>query len=194
VALTPLQAKISIHEMNLAASGLIDPTSGISGIADFEGTIASDGRVEETNGMLRATKLQIVQNGSPAGKPVQIQYVATYDLVKQAGTVTQGQVALGKAVAHLAGTYETHGTTSSVNMKLNGQGPVDDLEAMLPALGLTLPPGSQLKGETLNTSLTISGPLNKLVITGNNPVGELHARRLHLGRVRRSRGRLRGQH
>jgi AsmA protein len=44
--------------------------------------------------------------------------------------------------------------------------PVDELEAMLPALGVTLPPGSQLKGGTLNTNLAISGPVNKLVTTG----------------------------
>ena len=42
---------------------------------------------------------------------------------------------MGKAVAHLTGTYDAHGKVTSVNLKLNGQGmPVDDLEAMLPAL------------------------------------------------------------
>ena len=44
--------------------------------------------------------------------------------------------------------------------------PVDELEAMLPALGIVLPSGSQLKGGTLSTELAITGPLDKLIITG----------------------------
>ncbi|MGA8619510.1 MAG: AsmA family protein [Candidatus Sulfotelmatobacter sp.] len=166
-ALTPLQAKVTITQMNLAASGFIDPASGIAGIADFNGTVASDGHEAKTSGTLKADKLQVVQKGSPAGKPVQLQYSVTYDLVKQAGTLTGGEIAMGKAVAHLSGTYDAHGATTVVNMKLNGQGlPVDDLEAMLPAVGVILPSGSQLKGGTLSTDFTIVGPVDKLVTTG----------------------------
>jgi len=44
--------------------------------------------------------------------------------------------------------------------------PVDDLEAMLPALGVVLPSGSSLKGGALSTALAISGPVAKPVITG----------------------------
>jgi AsmA protein len=45
--------------------------------------------------------------------------------------------------------------------------PVDDLEAMLPALGVVLPTGSKLKGGTLSVDLTSAGPLNQLVTTGS---------------------------
>jgi AsmA protein len=164
---TPLQAKVTVQQMNLSASGFIDPASGISGIADFDGTVASDGHDAKTSGTLKAEKLQVVQKGSPAGKPVQLQYSVTHDLVKQTGTLTQGEVSMGKAVAHLSGTYDAHGTTTSVNMKLDGQGmPVDDLEAMLPAVGVILPPKSQLKGGTLAMNFSIAGPVDKLVTTG----------------------------
>jgi AsmA protein len=166
-ALTPLQAKVSIQHMDLAASGFIDPASGISGIADFDGTVTSDGHEAKTAGTLKATKLQVVQKGSPAGKPVELRYAVAADLVKQSGHLTEGDVAMGKAVAHLTGTYDAHGSTTAVNMKLSGQGmPVDDLEAMLPALGVMLPPNSTLKGGTLNTNLAIEGPVNKLVTSG----------------------------
>jgi len=37
---------------------------------------------------------------------------------------------------------------------------------MLPALGVTLPSGSSLKGGTLTANFTITGPLDKLVING----------------------------
>jgi len=52
-------------------------------------------------------------------------------------------------------------------LKLNGESmPVDDLEAMLPALGVILPPKSTLKGGTLNTTMTVSGLVDKLVTVG----------------------------
>jgi AsmA protein len=164
---TPLQAKVTVKQMNLAASGFIDPAAGISGIADFDGTVASDGHEAKTSGTLKVDKLQVVQKGSPAGKPVQLQYSVTYDLAKETGTLTQGEVTVGKAVSHLQGTYDAHGTTTSVNMKLTGQGlPVDDLEAMLPAVGVILPSGSQLKGGTLTVNFSSNGPVDKLVTTG----------------------------
>ena len=58
---------------------------------------------------------------------------------------------MGKAVAHLTGTYDAHGKVTAVDLKLNAPGmPVDDLEAMLPAIGVVLPPKATLKGGTLN--------------------------------------------
>jgi AsmA protein len=166
-AQTPLDAKVAIKDMNLAESGFIDPASGISGIADFEGNVSSDGHEAKTSGKLKASKLQVVQKGSPAGKPVELTYAVVHSLAKESGTITQGDVAMGKAVAHLTGSYDAHGKVTSVNLKLNGPGmPVDDLEAMLPALGVVLPPKSTLKGGTLNTNLAISGPVDRLVTTG----------------------------
>lgn len=165
--LTPLQAKVTVHQMNLAASGFIDPASGISGVADFDGTISSDGHEAKTSGTLSAEKLQAVRKGSPAGKPLQLKYAVAHDLVKQVGTLTEGDVTVGKAVAHLSGNYDTHASTTTVNLKLDGQGmPVDDLEAVLPAVGVILPPRSQLKGGTLTVNFSIVGPVDKLVETG----------------------------
>ena len=164
---TPLQAKVAVRKMNLATSGFIDPASGISGIADFVGTITSDGHEAKTSGTLTAEKLQVVPKGAPSGKPLQVNYAVTYDLAKQTGTLTQGDVTAGKAVAHLSGTYDTRGTTTTVNLKLDGQNmPVDDLEAILPAVGVILPPSSKLKGGTLAVDFTIVGPVDKLAENG----------------------------
>ncbi|HTW59699.1 MAG TPA: AsmA family protein [Terriglobales bacterium] len=166
-AMTPLEAKVSVKGMNLAQSGFIDPASGISGIADFDGTVTSDGHQAKTSGTLKAMNLQVAQKGSPAGQPVQVTYTVVHDLAKQTGEITQGDVAMGKAVAHLTGTYNSQGSMTAVDLKLEGQGmPVDDLEAMLPALGVVLPPKATLKGGDLNTNLAITGPVDKLVITG----------------------------
>jgi AsmA protein len=166
-AATPLDAKISVQKMNLAASGFIDPAAGIAGIADLDGSVTSDGHEAKTSGTLKMTGLQVVQKGSPAGKPVDLTFAVVHNLVKENGEITQGDVSMGKAVAHLTGSYDAHGKVTSVNLKLNGQGmPVDDLEAMLPAVGVVLPPKATLKGGNLNVTMASSGPVDKLVTTG----------------------------
>ena len=54
-----------------------------------------------------------------------------------------------------------------MNLKLSAPDmSVDELEAMLPALGVVLPSGSKLNGGTLAADLAISGPLDNLVIAG----------------------------
>jgi AsmA protein len=76
-------------------------------------------------------------------------------------------VHIGKAVANLTGTYNAAGQVASVDMKLAGQGmSVPDLEGVLPAVGVKLPSGASLQSGTLDTTLAISGPVDKLVITG----------------------------
>ena len=181
-ALTPLEAKISVDKMNLAASGFIDPAAGIAGIADLDGTLNSDGHQAKVNGTLNVSKLQVVQKGSPAGQPVKVTFAVAHDLVKQTGQLTQGDVAMGKAVAHLTGTYDAHNPVTSVNLKLNGQGmPVDDLEAMLPAVGVVLPPKATLKGGTLNLAMNSDGPVDKLVTTGNVKLENTELANFNLG-------------
>jgi AsmA protein len=166
-AQTPLDAKVTVQKMNLAESGFIDPAAGISGIADYEGTVTSDGHEAKTDGTLKATNLQVVKKGSPAGKPVEVTYTVLHNLAKETGSVSKCEIAMGKAVAHLNGTYDAHGKVTSINLKLIGESmPVDDLEAMLPALGVILPPKSTLKGGTLNTTMAIEGPVDKLVTVG----------------------------
>lgn len=166
-SLTPVQAKVTLNKLDLAQSALVDPELGITGSADFDGTLSSDGRAAKANGTLKATSLKLVPKGSPAGVPVQLVFAVEHDLKNESGKLTQGDVGIGKALARLTGTYDMKGETTSAHTKLNGQAmPVDDLEAMLPALGVILPSGSKLKGGTLSVELESVGPLDKLVSTG----------------------------
>jgi AsmA protein len=76
-------------------------------------------------------------------------------------------VHVGTAVARLTGDYEIAGDTPAVRMKLSGhQMPVTELEAALSAIGVTLPSGASLKQGTLDTDLSISGPVDRLTIVG----------------------------
>ncbi len=166
-SLTPVQAKLNLKKLDLSQSALVDPELGITGSADFDGTLTSDGHIAKASGTLKATSLKLVPKGSPAAVPVQLVFAVEHDLQKESGKLTQGDVSIGKALARLAGTYDMHGETTSIHTKLNGQAlPVDDLEAMLPALGVILPTGSRLKGGTLSVELDSAGPLDKVVSTG----------------------------
>jgi len=167
VSASPLEAQVNIKGLDLTASGFVDPSTGIAGITDFDGTLSSDGKMARTSGTLKAEKLKLAVKGSPAGRIVEVNYATDYDLQKQSGTLTQGNVSLGKALAKLTGTYQSQGESTVVNMKLNADGmPVDDLQAMLPALGIILPSGSSLQGGTLSVNVGIAGPIDKLVVTG----------------------------
>ncbi len=166
-SLTPVQANVSVKRLDLAASGIGELSPGISGLADFDGTVSSDGQEVRTSGTLQAEKLQLVQSGGPAGRPVQLKYALAHQIHSQTGTISESDISMGKAVAQLSGNYQIQGQTATLDMKLNAQNmPVDDLEAMLPALGVVLPSGSRLSGGTLSASLSITGPASGPVIAG----------------------------
>ena len=162
---TPVDAQIKLKHLDLAASGLAGPD--IAGIADFDGKLNSDGKRLRSTGTVHAEKLKLAEKGAPAGRPVEVKYAIEHNLQQQAGTLSQGDISMGKAVAKLTGSYQTQGETTNLNVKLNGQNlPFDELEAMLPALGVVLPSGSSLNGGTLSTALAIGGTSQNPMIAG----------------------------
>ena len=166
-SLTPLQAKISVNQLDLAKSGFVDASSGFAGSVNFSGNIESDGNKARSMGDATASSLKLSPKGTPAAKPVALKYATSYDLQKETGQLVQGDVSLGHASAKLSGTYDLHGSTAALNMKLNADNmPVEDLQILLPALGVELPKGSSLQGGTLSADLTINGPVNALNIAG----------------------------
>ena len=166
-ARTPLEATVKIKDMNIAALGFVDPSSGIAGLADFDGTLTSDGRHAKAVGLFTGKQLKFSVKGSPSPKVITVRPSVDLDLNNQSGTITQGDIAIGSAQAHLTGTFQSAGNTEQVNLKLNAPAmPIDQLEPVLPAMGIILPSGSQLRGGTLSADLAIAGPLDKPVITG----------------------------
>jgi AsmA protein len=164
---TPLGANVSIEDMDMGASGFIDPSSGLAGILDFNGTIHSDGKVVRTEGKVKGDRLRLVRGGAPARQPVSFDYATDYDLRRQTGTLSRGDIRLGNAAAKLAGNYQTQGESTVLHMKLNAaQMPLSDLQGLLPALGVVLPGGSSFQGGNVDANLSIDGALNNLVTTG----------------------------
>jgi len=166
-AATPLTAKIEVKGADLALSGFVDPSSGLAGIADLTANVDTNGESANATGSVKVEKLKAAPNGSPAKVPVAIDYDTTYDLKHETGNLKSAEIHIGKADMHLSGTYNTAGTTPSVQIKLSGHGMyVPDLEGVLPAVGVALPPGASLKAGSLNLNLSVSGPVDKLTIAG----------------------------
>ncbi|MGA7413982.1 MAG: AsmA family protein, partial [Bryobacteraceae bacterium] len=164
---TPFQASITVRKLDLAASGFVASSSGIEGLADFEGAVDSNGQMAKTDGTLNLDNWKLATKGKPSKRPLAVKYAVEHNLKTDAGTLTLGDVAIGKAVARLTGTYQTQQQTTTLNMKINGSDMrLDELEAALPAVGVVLPPGSKLQGGALSADLTIAGPTGSLVIAG----------------------------
>ena len=166
-ALTPLTAKLNVSSLNLASTGFLDPSMGLGGIVDLDGTLESKGGEAETKGNVKFSKALLIAGGAPASVPVVVDFNTKYNLRKNAGVLNPSTLKIGGAAAHLNGTYESAGEATVVNIKLEGRDmPAKDLEAFLPALGIHLPKGASLAAGTLNTDLNITGPTNRLVTNG----------------------------
>jgi AsmA protein len=68
---------------------------------------------------------------------------------------------------HITGGFRHDGDEAVLNLHLSAPNlPVDQVEQLLPAAGVTLPSGSRLKGGTLTANLAITGPVNATTISG----------------------------
>lgn len=167
MAETPFGGTLSVKHLDLASTGFVDANSGIGGLIDFAGTLTSDGVLMKTTGKVTAEKVQLLPGSAAAQVPITIDYDSSYNTRSQKGTLRQGDLHVGKAVAHLTGDYDSSGKSAIVRMKLAApQMPVTELQAALPAIGVTLPPNATLKEGALDTELTITGPVDRLTIAG----------------------------
>jgi AsmA protein len=167
LSLTPVNATLDINTLNLASTGLLDPSLGLGGLVDLNATLASRNGEAETKGTAKLSKALLIAGGSAASEPVMVDFSTKYDMRKNAGVLNPSKLKIGNAVAQLNGTYQIAEETM-LNIKIDGQNmPAKDLESFLPALGINLPKGATLQGGTLNANLNLTGPSNKLVTTGD---------------------------
>jgi len=166
-ALTPVNAKLTINGLNLAATGFLDPSAGLGGLLDLNANIASQNAEARVSGAAKLSKALFVAGGSPASTPVNVDFNTKYNLRKNSGVLEPSTLKIGNAVGHLSGTYDVPADATVVHIRVEAQNmPARDLEAFLPALGINLPKGASLAAGTLSANLTASGPVNKLITTG----------------------------
>jgi AsmA protein len=164
---TPFQASLHIAHLDPVAAGIVDAGKGISTVADIDARFSSTGTSLTGSGKIKASKLQLSRTGSPAPQPVDIDFDLANDLRARTGRVKDIAIHAGSASAHVTGTYRM--TPQAINLDLHLAAPnlpVDQLEQLLPAFGVQIPSGSQLKGGTLTANLTITGPATATTIAG----------------------------
>ena len=167
-AFTPQDVKLTMSNLNLGATGFLDPSAGLGGLVDVDANLVSRNGEMTTKGQAKISKAVLVAGGSPAGVPAIINFDTRYDLAKGEGVLNPSTLNIGNAKAHLSGRYKSEGDAFVVDMKISGEGmPATDLESFLPALAVNVPRGSKLTAGTLSTNLHLTGPTDKLVTDGN---------------------------
>ncbi len=166
-ATTPVDMKVVVNNLDLAKSGILDPSLGLAGIVDLDANLVSQAGKMGSKGQLKLSKAVLVAGGSPSGVPAIGDINTSRDLATGAGVLNPSSLKIGNAKTNLSGTYKTGGDEVILDLKIDGQGmPATDLESFLPALGINLPTGSKLSAGTLSTNLRVTGPTDKLVTDG----------------------------
>lgn len=164
---TPFQASLQIRHLDPVAAGMIEPSKGISMVDDIDAQIASNGTTTSSSGKISAAKLQLSPTGSPAAQPVNIDYQLSDDLDARTGKVEDIAIHTGSAVAHVTGGFRFTPQAVVLDLHLSAPNlPVDQVEQLLPVVGIKLPSGSSLHGGTLTGNLAITGPATETTISG----------------------------
>jgi AsmA protein len=180
-AKSPLDAKITLKHADLAATGFVDPSSGVGGILDFEGQAKSDGHKLHSEGKAKAADLRVVKGGQPAKQPVSLDYKSDYALDSDTGTIN-ANLHTGNSLTNASGTLSARGEDTLANLKIVGKNmAVNDVTGLLPAFGVVLPSGASLQGGNINMDLNATGPLDRLVINGPLKIEGTHLSGYNLG-------------
>jgi AsmA protein len=180
-AKSPLDAKITLKHADLAATGFVDPSSGVGGILDFDGEIKSDGHKLHSEGKAKAADLRVIKGGQPAKEPVALDYKSDYALDSDTGTIN-ANLHTGNSLTNASGTLNAKGEDTLANLKIVGKNmAVNDVEGLLPAFGVVLPAGASLQGGNINMDLNATGPLDRLVIDGPLKIEGTHLSGYNLG-------------
>ena len=167
-ASTAFDAQVSIKNLDPVAAGYVDPTAGISMIADLDAHIASDGVNVTSEGKVHAEHLILVKGGKAAPYPVDINYQVGHSLKGNSGQVSDLALQTGAVAIHVKGTYQLAANVPVFDLKLLARTvPIDSLRALMPAIGVKLPNGAVLKGGTLSADFSIKGSTKDNVIVGS---------------------------
>ncbi len=164
---TPFNATLEIKHFDPVAANVIQESDGVGMIADLSAKLASDGSTLTSSGTITASQLKLARSGKPAQQPVTINFMIADNLSTRTGQVSDLAIQTGSVTAHISGGFSAGGESVSLNLRLAAPNlPIDRLEQLLPAAGVTLPSGSQLQGGSLTANLTITGPANSMTIAG----------------------------
>lgn len=164
---TPFHATLALKHFDPVAAGLVEPSAGISMVLDIDSQLESNGAALTSTGKIAAAKLHLARTGSPAPNPVNVDYTIAHNLEARTGKVSDIALHTGSVAAHVTGSYRLTPQAIVLDLHLAAPNlPVDQVEQLLPAVGVNLPSGSSLKGGTLTANLAITGPATAVTIAG----------------------------
>jgi AsmA protein len=179
---TPFQAALLLKHFDPVAAGAIESGQGISMVADFNAQLVSDGTNLMSTGKIAASKLQLSHSGSPAPKPVDLDYSISGNMDTLAGKVSNISIHTGTVAAHVSGSFRSTEKDTVLDLRLSALNqPIDQLEQLLPAVGVNLPTGSQLHGGTLTANLAITGTISATEIAGSAEIDNTELAGFDLG-------------
>lgn len=165
--LTPVDAHLVMHDLDLVGAGLMSSDGGVGGVLDIDTRIDSDKGVLQSKGRIDARQLKLVAAGSASPRPVRIDYEASYELSSGRGRIDHSTLGIGATHVAISGSFDNRPKIMQLDLHINGkQLPVDDLEPLLPVFGVVLPKSSSLSGGSMGMDMHAQGPLDALVITG----------------------------
>ncbi len=172
---TPVEADVTVDSFDIAKSGFVEPSSGLSGLVDLTNHLSAANAKAHLKGVATMRRLKLAANGAPSPVPIAMDFDLDYSMPDTSGTLNSGLLHIGHAQANVKGTFVSKAAMTSIDMNAAGQGmPMDDIVAALPAFGVILPSGSTLRGGTLSMNVHGQGPTSALVATGN--VGAFNTR------------------
>ena len=176
-------ASFDVDKLDLAGTGILQSAPAIAGLIGFQAALESNGKSAHIQGKLKADKLKLAKDGTPANRTVEFDFTLDHNLRNRSGQLRRGDIKIGGAAAHLTGTYADEGETTVLKMNLDGpKMPVPELAAMLPAMGVVLPNGSSLEGGTASIKLALQGPLERLVTTGSLSIDNTRLAHFDIGK------------
>jgi AsmA protein len=164
---TPFHATLTLREFDPVAAGVIDRSKGINMQNDVDAQLTSDGAHISSTGKIKASRLQLAPKGSPAQSPVDIDYAVSDNLNTRQGIVSDIAVHTGSVAVHVKGKFQFTPQAVDLNLHLSAPNlPIDQLERLLPVVGIRLPAGSSLQGGTLTAEIAITGPATAATMSG----------------------------
>ncbi len=178
----PFDVTIKLSKLDIAKTGFVRPSTGFEGLVSIDGNVSSSGHILQLKGSIQAEHLKLAKAGKPATKTVGFDFALNNDLRQRSGTLTRGDVHIGKASAELTGTYVIKNNNTVLHVKLSAPAmQVEELAAMLPALDVVLPLGSSLEGGTAAAHVTVDGETDKLISDGSVAIQKTRLAHFDLG-------------
>jgi AsmA protein len=164
---TPFHSTISLTHMDLAKAMGPFASSGLSGVLALNASVTSDGKTLRSEGHGHVDKLRVARTGTPSNQGISFLYSTDYSMKKESGVVRSGEISAGKGQVEVSGSYSTRGGVFVSHLKLRGSDvPLDSVQVVLGALGVELPAGSKLHAGTVTASVSLEGPMDRLVTSG----------------------------